>query len=230
MECRVSRRGVQPRLCGDLEPAVCRGAVGGVVPSPSRASAPAHRRKPVSWKPRGGRRPTAPCTGAPASWRRSSGSVTCGAPSCARDRPVRRPACARTSAWPHRLACVGCPRQHFGLDSIGHFIALAPRVTGEQPRQPIRGNALAPASDVAVTALELGANLRSGQSLGPQQNQAGLSSLIGASLPCPRLPLQFHAFACGQFHHALQRPDDTPIYTLQATSLHYSRPMTKSHL
>ena len=111
----------------------------------------------------------------------------------------------------------GGPRQHFGLDSIGHFIALAPRVTGEQPRQPIRGNALAPASDVAVTALELGANLRSGQSLGPQQNQAGLSSLIGASLPCPRLPLQFHAFACGQFHHALQRPDDTPIYTLQAT-------------
>ncbi|MCC6967016.1 MAG: helix-turn-helix domain-containing protein, partial [Nitrospira sp.] len=35
----------------------------------------------------------------------------------------------------------GGPRQHFGLDSIGHFIALAPRVTGEQPRQPIRGNA-----------------------------------------------------------------------------------------
>jgi pullulanase len=106
---------------------------------------------------------------------------------------------------------LGCPRQHFGLNPIRHFVAHAPRVPGEQPRQPIRGKACAPASNIAVAAIELGANLRPGQSLGPQQNQAGLSSLIGTSVPCTCLPLQCSAFACGQCHLALHRRDDTPI-------------------
>ena len=79
-------------------------------------------------------------------------------------RPVRGPLSRRA---------LGGPRQHFGLDPIRHFVARAPSITGEQPRQSICGKALALAINVAVAAIKLGPNLRPGQSLGPQQNQAG---------------------------------------------------------
>ena len=70
---------------------------------------------------------------------------------------------------------------------------------------------MAPASNVAVAAIELGANLRPGQSLGPQQNQTGRSRLHGASVPYTRVPLQVFAFACAQCHRALHGHDDTLI-------------------
>ena len=87
---------------------------------------------------------------------------------------------------------LGGPRQHARLDAIGHLVALAPGVAGKQPRKPIGGKALAPAIDVAVAAIELGANLGPGQPLGQQQDQPRVSRRIGSTVPRTRLPLQFH--------------------------------------
>ena len=111
---------------------------------------------------------------------------------------------------------LGRPGQHARLDPIGHLVALAPGVAGEQPRQPIGGKALAPTIDVAVAAVELGANLGPRQALGQQQDQSRVSRRIGSTVPRTGLPLQFHAFALGQFHHALHRRDDTSFLSVTA--------------
>jgi hypothetical protein len=99
----------------------------------------------------------------------------------------------------------GRSRQHSCLDSIGHLVALASGVTGEQPRQALSGKALAPAIDVAVAAFELGANLSLGEPIGQEQDQTGMSSRISSSVSRIGSPLQFHTFAIGQYHHALRR-------------------------
>jgi hypothetical protein len=52
----------------------------------------------------------------------------------------------------------------------------------------------------------------------PHGSAHRMSSLIGASVPCPRLPLQFSAFVCGQFYLAVHRQEGISIYTLQSTS------------
>ncbi len=57
------------------------------------------------------------------------------------------------------------PGQHLRFDPIGHLVALAPGVAGEQLGQPIGGKTRAPAIDLAVAAIELGTNLGPGQSI-----------------------------------------------------------------
>ena len=72
-----------------------------------------------------------------------------------------------------------------------------------------RGKALAPTIDIAVAAIELGADLGPRQPIAQQQNQACMPSPIRTPVPRTRLSLKFHALAWGQFHHALHRHDDT---------------------
>src|SRR5450830_386060 len=55
--------------------------------------------------------------------------------------------------------------EHTCLKAIGHLVAFAPGVASEQASQPISGKALAPAIDVAVTAIELGSDVRPSQSI-----------------------------------------------------------------
>lgn len=57
------------------------------------------------------------------------------------------------------------------LDPIGYFVECAPGGAGEQSRQLIRGNALAPPTAITVSAVQLGANLGPRQANGLQQNQ-----------------------------------------------------------
>jgi len=107
-----------------------------------------------------------------------------------------------------RLA-LGGPRQHTGLNAIGHLVALAPGVAGKQPSKPIGGKALAPAIDVAVAAVKLAANLGPRQALGQQQDEPGMPSRIGSTIPRTGLPLQFHDFSFGQLHRGLHSRDST---------------------
>jgi len=65
--------------------------------------------------------------------------------------------------------------------------------------------------DIAVVAVELGPNLGPRQAIGQQQDQPRVARRIRSTVPCTRLPLQFHAFAFGQFHRALHQRND-PTY------------------
>lgn len=106
---------------------------------------------------------------------------------------------------------VGCPRQHACFEPIGHFVARAPGVAGEQPCQPISGKSLAPTSDVTVAAVQLGANLRPREPLGQVQNQTGVSCRIGSNVSGPRLALKSSMRSLGQCHHALRGRHNTPF-------------------
>jgi len=101
------------------------------------------------------------------------------------------------------------PAKHARLDPVGHLVALPSAVSREQPRQTIGFEAFAPATDVAVSTIELDPDLGPGQSLGKQQDQPSVSCRIGTPVSCARLTLEFHPFALGQFHHALRRHDAT---------------------
>src|SRR6218665_130512 len=106
--------------------------------------------------------------------------------SCARCRhQVRQRACAWTSAWSHRRACAwscapkhappggrrpcsagdphgektnlpNSPPQHPRLKAVGDLVALATGMARKQACQTVCGKALAPESNVAVIAIELG--------------------------------------------------------------------------
>src|SRR3981081_1561009 len=65
----------------------------------------------------------------------------------------------------------GGARQHPCLDPISHFVTLASGVACKQPRQPFSREALAPTTDVAIAAVELGANLGPSQPLGQHEAQ-----------------------------------------------------------
>ncbi len=89
------------------------------------------------------------------------------------------------------------------LASIRHLVALAPCMTSEQACQSITGKAFAPAVNVAVAAVQLGANLGLGEPIGQQQNQPGMARRIGPAIPRCSLLMKFHVFALGQFHRNL---------------------------
>lgn len=111
------------------------------------------------------------------------------------------------------------PCQHACFETLGDFVTPAPRIPGEQSGQPIGLEPLAPATDVAVAAIQLRANFGPGEALGYQQDQAGVPSPIGSNIPRTALPLQFHAFALGQFHHCTSIGTMIlPFYVLQSTS------------
>src|SRR3954468_19209984 len=101
------------------------------------------------------------------------------------------------------------PSQHARLDPIGHLVALAPSMASEQPAQSIGREALAPAINVAVAAIELGSDLGPSESLRKQKNQTSASCRVGPTVSCIGLPLQLHPFALDQFHHVLRGHDDT---------------------
>jgi hypothetical protein len=70
-----------------------------------------------------------------------------------------------------RRFAFGRARQHPRLDLIGHFVAFATGVARVQARQAIHLETFALAVDVAVAAVELGANLCPCQTLCQQQDQ-----------------------------------------------------------
>lgn len=108
-----------------------------------------------------------------------------------------------------RLALDG-PGQRPGLDSIGHLAALPPRVAGKQCGETILGKTLALARDMAVAAIELGADLRLGATLRQQQNQPRMTRRIGPSVSTACLAPKFHVFPLGKLHHhALHGHDHT---------------------
>lgn len=111
-------------------------------------------------------------------------------------RPVRRAVSG---------LALGSPRQHTCLDAIGHPIALASGVACKRSGKPIGDKALAPPIDVAVAAIELGANLGPCPPFGQKQDQSGVSRRIGSTVPRAGLSLQFHESGPGQFHRALHR-------------------------
>jgi len=82
------------------------------------------------------------------------------------------------------------------VNPISHLVALAARVSCEQPRQPISDESLAPAIDVAVAAIELGT--RPVQPFEQQQDQTGVSRRIGSTVPRASLPLMLNKFGPGQ--------------------------------
>ena len=123
-------------------------------------------------------------------------------------RDVTAQFCSELSRGPVRRAIgrlvLGRARENAGLDAIGHLVALAPCMASEQSSQTIGGEAFAPAIDIAVAAIELGADLGPGESIRKQQDQTGMSRRVGPTGPCTRSPLQFHDFRFGQIHRALQ--------------------------
>ncbi|MCY1239432.1 hypothetical protein D9M72_522250 [compost metagenome] len=105
------------------------------------------------------------------------------------------------------MLCRAC--EHACLDAIRDLVAFAPCMASEESRQTISGKSLAPAIDVAVAAIELGADLGPSQAVRKQQDQTGMSRRIGPTGPRIRSLLQFHDFRFGQVHRALQWRDDT---------------------
>ena len=95
---------------------------------------------------------------------------------------------------------LGRAGEHPRLDAIGHLVAFAPSMASKESSQPIGGKALAPAIDVAVTAIELGANLGPRPSFRQQQDHSRMSRRIGSTVPRTGLSLQFHQLGLGQFH------------------------------
>ena len=134
----------------------------------------------------------------------------------ARDRHVRDRSAQLGGKLSRRPVCravgglsLGRPRQHARLDTIGHLVRLAPGVACKQARQAVGRKPLAPAIDVAVAAIELGANLGPRQPLAQQQDQTSMSRRIRPTVPRIGLSLQFHEFRLAQFHRALHRRNDT---------------------
>jgi hypothetical protein len=115
-------------------------------------------------------------------------------------RPVRR------TIGPLALSS---PRQNLGLDLVRYLESLATYVPGKQTCEPVGGEALAPAADVAVVAIELGANLGPRQTIGQEQDQARMPGHICSGIPRRRLPLEFNALALGQLHHVHRGHDVT---------------------
>lgn len=108
----------------------------------------------------------------------------------------------------------GGARQNPRLQAIGHLVALAPGVASKKPGQTITFKALAPPMDVAVAAVQLGANRRPRQPIGEQQNQSGVASRVGSNAPGGSLLLKFHALALGQFHRNLHGCNDTSFFNV----------------
>jgi len=90
----------------------------------------------------------------------------------------------RTALSPGRNAQMGS-RKRFADPT---FASGGP---SEEARRPIRGKTLAPAIDVAVTAIEFGPDLRPGQSLCQHQDQARVSRRLCRTAPTGS-PLQFN--------------------------------------
>ena len=112
---------------------------------------------------------------------------------------ARRPVCRSA-----RRFVFGRPSQYLRFQAVGDFVAFATTVPGKQPRQPIRRKALAPAADIAIATIELGADFGPCPTLGEQKNQACMSRGIRSPIPRHTLPLQFHSFAVRNDHGALQ--------------------------
>ena len=94
---------------------------------------------------------------------------------------------------PSRRGVVRRPGQDACFEPIGHGVERPPGVAGEQPRQPIRGKALAPATDGPVVAVQLGANLGPRQAIGHAAESDGRAEpnrldrdwlSLGAEVPC----------------------------------------------
>ncbi len=110
------------------------------------------------------------------------------------------------------------PDQHPCFETLGNFITPALRIPGEQSGQPIGLEPPAPATEVAVAAIQLRANLGPGEALGYQQDQAGVPGPIGSNVPPTALPWQFHGFALGPFHHCtFIGARILPFHVLQST-------------
>jgi len=86
-----------------------------------------------------------------------------------------------------------------------------PDVAGEQPRQPIRSQTLAPTSEVTVIAVQRGANVGPRQAIGQSQNQTSVTSGVGSTVAGARVALKFRAFVPGPCHHVLHRRHDATI-------------------
>ncbi len=99
--------------------------------------------------------------------------------------------------------------QHPRFNPVRDLVAFAAAVPGEQSGQPLGRKTLTPATDIAVAAVQCGANLSPGEAVGQQQNQPRVPRGIRSSIPCTGLLLQFHPFALGQFHRALHERNDT---------------------
>lgn len=65
---------------------------------------------------------------------------------------------------------LGRASQHAGLKTIRYLVSFAPRMPSEQAGQAIRREAFVPVVDVAVAAIELGANLGPSQAIGQQRD------------------------------------------------------------
>src|SRR6218665_991969 len=99
---------------------------------------------------------------------------------------------------------LGRARQHTRLKAVGDLVALATGMARKQAFQTVRSKALAPESNVAVIAIELGPDGAPGQSLGKQQDQTRTTRQIRSKGPSIGLLPQFHDFGFGQIHRALQ--------------------------
>ena len=122
---------------------------------------------------------------------------------------ARRPMCRSIPGF-----AIGRPPQHLRLDLLGDLEPLAPGMPGEEPSEPLGREALAPAVNVAVAAIKLGANLSPSQAIGQKQDKPSMPGNIRSSVLRRGLSLEFHAFALGQFHHALHKHDDTTESTV----------------
>lgn len=117
---------------------------------------------------------------------------------------ARGPVCGAVSG----LVSGGAREPRF--QTIGHLVALTPRMTSKQARQAIAFEAFAPAINKAVATVQLGANLGPREAIGQQQDHARVARRIGPAVLRCRLLLTFHAFAFGECHRLLRsRCNDT---------------------
>src|SRR6218665_2985020 len=95
-------------------------------------------------------------------------------------------------------------RQHTRFKAVGDLVALATGMARKQACQTVSAKALAPESNVAVIAIELGPDGAPGQALGKQQDQTRTTRQIRSNGPSIGLLAQFHDFGFGQVHRVLQ--------------------------
>src|SRR3990170_8135464 len=129
--------------------------------------------------------------------------------------PTRAPMRAAVGGWSAR--CLKNPRLESRRELRGRLAAMPT----EEPCKPLGRKAFRPASNVAVGAIQLQANLSPRRPFRHQQDTACSPRFIGPSPAARYATLQFHSLDFTQCHRTLPRCDD--YTTVSVVTIHYCR-------
>src|SRR5262249_59125436 len=103
------------------------------------------------------------------------------------------------------------PLQDASFESRCERACLLPRVPTEQPRQPFFSEALHPAVNKGIVAIQLVAYRRPRMARLQQQNQSRPACIIGTPTATRRSLIKLHTFRFSQYDRVFHTHDHTPF-------------------